>query len=300
MFERFTQEARQVVVLAQEEARALKHSYIGTEHILLGLLREEEEHGATGPLQALGVTLDAARERVSRIVGIGDEESGGQIPFTPRAKKVLELSLREALALGHDWIGPEHILLGVARENEGVASHVLLDFDAESLRVRNQVIRALAEAPRPRTAPRASRGPELRHDPADVWYEGIGAILLPLASDIRRQLGRDPDLGDLLLTIACLDTTLSGEALRELGVDLDVLWGTLERLRERRNEHRSELEGKLDQAKRAKHEALESGEFEKAARQRDEERELHDQLGSPMFDRALLNEVRRRLGLSAR
>src|SRR6266508_4208248 len=120
MFERFTERARQAVVLAQDEARTLKHNYVGTEHILLGLLREEEGAGAR-VLESLGVRLEEVRAQVARIVGQGDEVTNGQIPFTPRAKKVLELSLREALSLGHNYIGTEHLLLGVIRENEGVA-----------------------------------------------------------------------------------------------------------------------------------------------------------------------------------
>ena len=143
MFERFTEEARQVVVLAQEEARTLKHNYIGTEHILLGILREEEGLGAR-VLESLGVTLDRVREQVVQIVGAGDETTAGQIPFTPRAKKVLELSLREALSLGHNHIGPEHILLGLVRENEGVATRILLTFDADAETIRTEVIRQLS------------------------------------------------------------------------------------------------------------------------------------------------------------
>ena len=121
MFERFTERARQVVVLAQEEARTLKHNYIGTEHILLGLLREEEGLAAR-VLESLDITVEEVRAQVARIVGQGDEVTTGQIPFTPRAKKVLELALREALSLGHNYIGTEHILLGLVRENEGVAA----------------------------------------------------------------------------------------------------------------------------------------------------------------------------------
>ena len=109
------------VVFAQEEARALKHNYIGTEHILLGLLREESAMAARA-LGSLGIAVDVVRDKVARIVGSGHEDTTGQIPFTPRAKKVLELALREALSLGHDYIGTEHILLGLVRENEGVAS----------------------------------------------------------------------------------------------------------------------------------------------------------------------------------
>ncbi|MGH2844115.1 MAG: Clp protease N-terminal domain-containing protein, partial [Solirubrobacteraceae bacterium] len=143
MFERFTERARQVVVLAQEEARTLKHNYIGTEHILLGLLREEEGLAAR-VLESLEITVDRVRAQVVRIVGSGEEVTSGQIPFTPRAKKVLELALREALSLGHNYIGTEHILLGLVRENEGVAARILLDFDADSEKIRNEVIRMLS------------------------------------------------------------------------------------------------------------------------------------------------------------
>src|SRR5918994_1070382 len=143
MFERFTERARQVVVLAQEEARTLKHNYIGTEHILLGLLREEEGLAAR-VLESLDITVERVRAQVVRIVGSGEEVTSGQIPFTPRAKKGLELALREALSLGHNYIGTEHILLGLVRENEGVAARILLDFDADSEKIRNEVIRMLS------------------------------------------------------------------------------------------------------------------------------------------------------------
>ena len=143
MFERFTERARQVVVLAQDEARTLKHNYIGTEHILLGLLREEEGLAAR-VLDTLDITVEEVRAQVARIVGQGDEVTTGQIPFTPRAKKVLELALREALSLGHNYIGTEHILLGLVRENEGVAARILLDFDADAERIRNEIIRMLS------------------------------------------------------------------------------------------------------------------------------------------------------------
>jgi ATP-dependent Clp protease ATP-binding subunit ClpC len=144
MFERFTEPARQVVVLAQEEARILKHNYIGTEHILLGLLREEE--GLAGRvLESLDITVERTRPQVVRTVGSGEEDvTADQLPFTPRSKKVLELAAREALNLGHNHIGTEHILLGLVRENEGVAARILLDFDADSEKVRNEVVRALS------------------------------------------------------------------------------------------------------------------------------------------------------------
>ena len=131
------------MVLAQDEARALKHNYIGTEHILLGLLREEEGLAAR-VLESLDITVEEVRAQVARIVGQGDEVTTGQIPFTPRAKKVLELALREALSLGHNYIGTEHILLGLVRENEGVAARILLDFDADAEKIRNEIIRMLS------------------------------------------------------------------------------------------------------------------------------------------------------------
>jgi ATP-dependent Clp protease ATP-binding subunit ClpA len=143
VFERFTERARQVVVLAQDEARLLRHNYIGTEHILLGLLREEEGLAAR-VLESLDITVEEVRAQVARIVGQGDEVTSGQIPFTPRAKKVLELSLREALQLGHNYIGTEHVLLGVARENEGVAARILLDLGADAETIRNEIIRMLS------------------------------------------------------------------------------------------------------------------------------------------------------------
>jgi ATP-dependent Clp protease ATP-binding subunit ClpA len=142
VFERFTERARQVVVLAQDEARVLKHGYIGTEHLLLGLLREEEGVAAQ-VLRELGITLEEIRAQVARIVGQGAEVTTGQIPFAPRAKKVLELALREALHLGHNYIGTEHILLGLAREDEGVAARILLDFDTDGEKIRNAVIESL-------------------------------------------------------------------------------------------------------------------------------------------------------------
>jgi ATP-dependent Clp protease ATP-binding subunit ClpC len=138
VFERFTERARQVVVLAQDEARALKHNYIGTEHLLLGLLREEEGLAARA-LGSLDITVEDVRAQVARIVGQGDEEVTGQIAFTPRGKKVLELSLRESLSLGHNYIGTEHVLLGLVRENEGVAARILYDLDAGPEKVFEQL-----------------------------------------------------------------------------------------------------------------------------------------------------------------
>src|SRR6186713_3152700 len=143
MFERFTDRARRVVVLAQEEAKMLNHNYIGTEHILLGLIHEGEGVAAKA-LESLNISLDAVREQVQDIIGQGQQQPTGHIPFTPRAKKVLELSLREALQLGHNYIGTEHILLGLIREGEGVAAQVLVKLGADLNRVRQQVLQLLS------------------------------------------------------------------------------------------------------------------------------------------------------------
>jgi ATP-dependent Clp protease ATP-binding subunit ClpC len=143
MFERFTDRARRVVVLAQEEARALNHNYIGTEHILLGLIHEGEGVAAKA-LESMGISLEAVRTEVEDIIGTGGHPPNGYIPFTPRAKKVLELALREALQLGHKYIGTEHILLGLIREGEGVAAQVLVKLGADLSRVRQQVIQLLS------------------------------------------------------------------------------------------------------------------------------------------------------------
>lgn len=143
MFERFTERARRVVVYAQEEARALSQNYIGTEHLLLGLIREEEGIAARA-LESMGINLEDVRAQVEDIIGRGETQPPGHIPFTPRAKKVLELSLREALQLGHNYIGTEHILLGLIREGEGVAARVLFNLGADLEKVRNQVIQLLS------------------------------------------------------------------------------------------------------------------------------------------------------------
>jgi hypothetical protein len=152
MFERFTERARRVVVFAQEEARDLNHNYIGTEHLLLGLLRDADSIAGQA-LRGLDISQDAVREQVTEIIGRGKRSPSGHIPFTPRAKKVLELSLREALQLNHNYIGTEHILLGLVGEGEGVAAQVLVKLGGSLSRVRDKVIEL---AP-----PGTSEGPEL-------------------------------------------------------------------------------------------------------------------------------------------
>ena len=183
MFERFTDRARRVVVLAQEEARMLNHNYIGTEHILLGLVREGEGVAAEA-LESLGISLDAVRQQVEEIIGQGQEAPSGHIPFTPRAKKVLELSLRESLQLGHNYIGTEHILLGLIREGDGVAAQVLVRLGADLNRVRQQVIQLIHSRPPREGAP----GPEVQ--------ARLDVVEVRLAA-LERRVGTGPDTSDL-------------------------------------------------------------------------------------------------------
>ena len=201
MFERFTDRARRVVVLAQEEARMLNHNYIGTEHILLGLIHEGEGVAAKA-LESLGISLDAVRQQVEEIIGQGQQAPSGHIPFTPRAKKVLELSLREALQLGHNYIGTEHILLGLIREGDGVAAQVLVKLGADLNRVRQQVIQLL-RGPRGTDVSGAGsrRGKRARARLLDDALARIDSLEGRLAA-IERWAGLRPDLDDLTQEIA--------------------------------------------------------------------------------------------------
>ena len=190
MFERFTDRARRVVVLAQEEARMLNHNYIGTEHILLGLLHEGEG-AAYQALTALDISLDTVRAKVEEIIGTGQKEASGHIPFTPRAKKVLELSLRESLQLGHSYIGTEHILLGLLREGEGVAAQVLVKMGTDLNRVRQRVVELLhgRSGERPSEGRMRARSAGDILDLLDALDQRLGAI--------ERWVGIRPDRRDL-------------------------------------------------------------------------------------------------------
>jgi Clp amino terminal domain, pathogenicity island component/UvrB/uvrC motif len=195
MFERFTDRARRVVVLAQEEARMLDHSYIGTEHILLALIREGGGVAAQA-LQPLGITEEAARQQVEEIIGQGQQAPSGHIPFTPRAKKVLQLSMREAIALGHGYIGTEHILLGLIREGDGVAAQVLNRLGAEPDRVRQRVIQ-LVSARRvqqePGTGRATGRGKRKLLSELRDRFDSLDWRL----SVLEQRVGTAPDLGQL-------------------------------------------------------------------------------------------------------
>ncbi len=199
MFERFTDRARRVVVLAQEEARLLNHNYIGTEHILLGLIHEGEGVAAKA-LESLGISLEAVRQQVEEIIGQGGSSPSGHIPFTPRAKKVLELSLREALQLGHNYIGTEHILLGLIREGEGVAAQVLVKLGADLSRVRQQVIQLLSGYPgsQPTQGGQAPPGSEKATAGGGSGESASGSLVLDQFGRNFTQLAREKKLDPVI------------------------------------------------------------------------------------------------------
>jgi len=219
MFERFTDRARRVVVLAQEEARVLHHNYIGTEHILLGLLREREGVAAR-VLERIGISAEAVREKVASIIGEGGDVPTGHIPFTPRAKKVLELSLREALQLGHNYIGTEHILLGLVREGEGVAAQVLVNLGAELSWVRQAVVNELRRMD-PRTEIRAMGPPRTPETPA-VAKAGVQARRLAGGSAVGSQ--------HYLMALLGQEDSLAAKALADLGVSREAVEAKLAQL----------------------------------------------------------------------
>jgi hypothetical protein len=306
VFERFTERARQVVVLAQEEARGLNHNYIGTEHLLLGLLRDEDGLPAR-VLRTRAITADRARERVAAIVVPGEEGTEGQIPFTERAKKVLELSLREGLSLGHNHIGTEHILLGMLEESEGVGVRVLVELGADPAALRDEIIRM---APGPRAGsewlppsegrpPQAfAAGPPHGGPPPDrAWLHGFEWVLGRIGAEIQGSLGRDPDVGDLLLLLSTVPGTVAFDALRERGVDPDALWATVERGRREQAHARDDMGRQLEAIGKAKDEAVQAGQLDRAVELRDQERELRERLSGVSISPDALDEIRRRLGI---
>jgi ATP-dependent Clp protease ATP-binding subunit ClpA len=215
MFERFTDRARRVVVLAQEEARLLRHNYIGTEHILLGLIHEHDGVAAKA-LDQLGVSLDAVRDRVQSIIGEGADSPGSHIPFTPRSKKVLELSFREALQLGHNYIGTEHILLGLVREGDGVGAQVLMTLGADLSAVRQAVVQQLGGLAGGR------RGMRFETPPA------MGTRVTPAAAKAEveaRRLAAGGPVGShhLLLAMLAQHDSMAAKALEQLGVTAETL-----------------------------------------------------------------------------
>jgi ATP-dependent Clp protease ATP-binding subunit ClpC len=207
MFERFTNQSRRVVVLAQEEARGLHHNYIGTEHILLGLLRDSEGAAATA-LEAADVTLEGARREVETIIGRGKQEPSGHIPFTPRAKKVLELSLREAVQHGDNSIDTGHVLLGLIREGDGVAVQVMINLGADPSSIRQRVHQELRDSPGDAPA-------------TPVTLTTPSAPSTPAAARMRLEMRHRKEVQDYLDTIARLRAEIARlrAVLDEHGID---------------------------------------------------------------------------------
>jgi ATP-dependent Clp protease ATP-binding subunit ClpC len=234
MFERFSDRARRVVVLAQEEARMLEHNYIGTEHLLLGLIHEGEGTAARS-LLALGIELETVRGEIEALIGRGQQPVSGHIPFTPRAKKSLELALREMVHLGHDYIGTEHLLLGLIREGDGVAAQVLRQRGIDLNRVRQEVIRQL----------HGYQGSELRRRGRRARISGEGAVL----EEISRQLQA---LGARLSAIE-----------EKLGIEESPARQRLRR-----------IDAEIAKVRRQKESAIDEQDFERAAGLRDAEKEL--------------------------
>src|SRR5579859_4936604 len=245
MFERFTDRARRVVVLAQEEARLLNHGFIGTEHLLLGLLREDEGVAARA-LASLHVELEAVRASVTEKVGPAKRPSGGHIPFTPRAKRVLELSLREALQLGHDYIGTEHLLLGLIREGEGVAAQVLTELGADLNRVRQRVIGLLRDA-----------------SPARQAGQEVSARSLPRPRGASPGRSESESVSGFRAQLAAIESRLSSLEHR-VGVGPDV----------------SDLDGAIARTLGERHAAADAQDYEQAAVLRDTERRLRAEMES--------------------
>ncbi len=230
MFERFTDRARRVVVLAQEEARLLQHNYIGTEHLLLGLIHERE--GVAGRiLGEMDVSLDAVRGKITGIVGCGEGAPMGHIPFTPRSKKVLELALREALQLGHNYIGTEHILLGLLREGEGLAAQVLVDLGADLSVARQNVIRMIGPAvarPGMRRYPDVARG----LSPAQGAARALATPAANMVAGQARRLAQGARVGSqhYLLGLLGEERSLAAKVLTSLGVTREAVEAKLEEI----------------------------------------------------------------------
>ena len=240
VFERFTERARQVVVLAQEEARTLKHGHIGTEHILLGLLRQPEEVAAQA-LESFDITLERARAAVVRIVGIGEEPVAGEMPFTPRAKKALELALQECRGLGHKLIGTEHILLGVVSVADGPTAQILRDFEVTPEAIRVKALELIGRA-----APSAIGPPSLPIGRVEDWFRvgpGTGARRLLMRAAARAlDEGRSQiEPRDILIALA-RDEQM-GPVLAELGLDEAAVLRAIERRRPPEAPPRASAEG---------------------------------------------------------
>jgi Clp amino terminal domain, pathogenicity island component len=272
MFERFTDGARNAVVLARMEALVLRHPYIGTEHLLLGLTLEQEGLAAR-VLASLGITAERVREHVVRIVSTANQVSSEQIPFTPHAKRVLELALREGLRFGTNQIATEHILLGLLGEEDGGAVGILVELEVEDETIRTQLVSRLVD---PRSEPGLDTRPgrATRHPVDQSWFGALGAHVNMLAKEIRRDLDRDPDPGDLLIALARAPNTLVAAALAELGVDCAALIGAVARARAKVADADRELPQRILEVTREKDRAIEARDLQQADRLREQERDL--------------------------
>jgi ATP-dependent Clp protease ATP-binding subunit ClpC len=224
VFERFSEDARLALVAAQEEARVLRHESVRPEHLLLGVMLQTEPGFALAALERAGIKVDRVRERLVELGAAEEDAVAGQIPFTPDAKKLLENTLREALALGHNFIGPEHVLLGVLREPGGAAARLLADLGAKPEVVRDEVVR-ITQTPeyaerRPPAGPAAG---ELAKEPAArEQFDAVVGVALTEAFAMARREGRPLDAGDLFIALA-ETAPLPQAALARTGVDIDVL-----------------------------------------------------------------------------
>jgi ATP-dependent Clp protease ATP-binding subunit ClpA len=272
MFERFTDGARNAVVLARMEALVLRHPYIGTEHLLLGITIEQEGLAAR-VLASLGITAERVREQVVRIVTTPNQVSSEQIPFTPHAKRVLELALREGLRLGTNQIGTEHILLGLLGEEDGGAVGILVELEVDAETIRAQLLSRLVDL-RSEPGLETRPGRATRHPVDQSWFGALGAHVNMLAKEIRRDLERDPDPGDLLIALAGAPHTLVAAALGELGVDPAALPAAVQRARAKIADADRELPQQILEVTQEKERAIEAREFEEADRLREQQRDL--------------------------
>jgi ATP-dependent Clp protease ATP-binding subunit ClpA len=298
VFERFTEPARQVVLLAQEEARALRHHSIGTEHLLLGVLREEDGIGARA-LRSLDVAVEACRDALVALTPRGEDVAPARMPFTPSSKKVLEkVALHEALSLGHDYIAGEHILLALVRESEGLAARILLELGAGPEKVRNEVMRMLTD----RQSSAGGRMPAVSGGLPATLFDQAYAVLDTLFTEIQERLGRPADAGDLLLVLASLHGGVVSSALEAVGIDMKMLAHAVEEARSEGSDptlvSALTLSVQIDEARREKEEKVEAQEWEAAAHVRDRERALTKQLEQSLDE--ALDRVRRHLGLGER
>ena len=291
MFERFTQRARHAIALAQEEARDLRCDHVVTEHLLVGLVREKQGLAAE-VLESEGATADRVRDQLAVIADVGEQAGADHIPFAANAKQVLELALRESLSLADNYIGTEHILLGLLRQRDATTIRILVDCGSDPGRIRTEVVGRL-----PRVEGPVEDGVEPAIDPG--WLGDLSALFKPLGDQIRSNLGRAPDVGDLLLAVACVPHTPAAAALTEIGVDVDDLQRNIERARARALvEHRTLLKRRAGLLN-ARELATEEDRLSDVAARLGQEREMYREAGAAHADRMrAVSALRGRLGIA--